>query len=371
LDNFYTSPVAIQGSVGANSISVSNLTESTFYRAKVNSSSPSVCSNLVTSSVAISVSPNISGTLIAQNNQICEGGSVELSLYGNQGNIIKWQQSLDEINWVDILDTTNSYSEIIQDVGTYFYRVEIQNPICGSVFYTANKSITVISGVPPIGGVVSSASYCEGSNSGTLNLTGYSGSISKWQKSSDGGIVWTDILNTTSSNLYSAITATTYFRAVVSNGACGAVNSNHGSVVVSSNSLSGIASGNQVICGDQPISNISLSNYSGLIQWQMSDNNINYFDISGASNSELSQSYLSTNISGTSHFRAVVTSGICPGVISNTVVVAYMAPITYYQDIDGDGFGNYWSALSSCNLPNGYVINFNDCDDSNIMLMRA
>ena len=37
---------------------------------------------------------------------------------------------------------------------------------------------------------------------------------------------------------------------------------------------------------------------------------------------------------------------------------------TYYQDSDGDGYGNGAETISACNTPAGYVTNSDDCDDS-------
>jgi hypothetical protein len=40
--------------------------------------------------------------------------------------------------------------------------------------------------------------------------------------------------------------------------------------------------------------------------------------------------------------------------------------VTYYQDNDGDGFGNPAMSQSTCDgPPNGYVANNTDCDDAN------
>jgi hypothetical protein len=40
--------------------------------------------------------------------------------------------------------------------------------------------------------------------------------------------------------------------------------------------------------------------------------------------------------------------------------------VTYYQDNDGDGFGNPAMSQSTCDgAPNGYVANNTDCDDAN------
>jgi hypothetical protein len=39
--------------------------------------------------------------------------------------------------------------------------------------------------------------------------------------------------------------------------------------------------------------------------------------------------------------------------------------ITYYQDFDGDGFGNVGAPMMNCGQPAGYVSDSTDCEDSN------
>ena len=41
------------------------------------------------------------------------------------------------------------------------------------------------------------------------------------------------------------------------------------------------------------------------------------------------------------------------------------AEVNWYQDTDGDGFGNPDEVMRSCDQPEGYVTNSGDCDDSN------
>ena len=236
-DNFFTAGTTIL-STSAN-ITVTNLTRTTYYRAIINSTSPQSCTGLATSSVFLSVKPTKSGTIFAANNSICSGGQVELTLSGQQGNVNKWQRSTNNVNWTDISNTTTSLIETISSAGTYYYRVEVQTPSCGSAVVSDAKTITVTSGTPPVGGSVSSSTHTSATNSGTLTLSGYSGTIVKWQRSINDGVNWTDITNTTASNSYTNITTKTLFRAQLQSGTCGFAYSSNGTVSIITETISG------------------------------------------------------------------------------------------------------------------------------------
>jgi hypothetical protein len=236
-DNFFTAGTTISST--SSSITVTNLTRTTYYRAIVNSTSPTSCSNLPTSSVFLSVKPTKSGTIFAVNNSICSGGQVELTLSGQQGNVNKWQRSTDNVNWTDISNTTTSLTETISSAGTYYYRVQVQTPSCGSAVNSDSKIITVTSGTPPVGGGVSSATHTTTTNSGTLTLSGHSGTIVKWQRSTNDGVNWTDITNTSTTHSYSNITTKTLFRAQLQSGTCGFAFSSNGTVSIITETISG------------------------------------------------------------------------------------------------------------------------------------
>ena len=239
-DNFFTAGTTISST--SSSITLTNITKTTYYRAIVNSSSPVGCTGLASSSVYLSVKPTKSGSVFATNNSICAGGQVELILSGQQGNVNKWQRSTDNVNWTDISNTTTSLTETISSSGTYYYRVEVQTPSCGSAVTSSSKTITVTSGTPPVGGSVSSGTHSSTTNSGTLTLSSYTGTIVKWQKSTNDGITWTDITNTSATYSYSNIATKTLFRAQLQSGTCGFAYSSNGSVSIITETISGTIS---------------------------------------------------------------------------------------------------------------------------------
>jgi hypothetical protein len=229
-DNFFTAGTTISST--SSTLTITNLTRTTYYRAIVNSTSPVSCAGLATSSVFLSVKPTTAGTVFAANNSICSGGLAELTLSGQQGNVNKWQRSVNNVNWTDIANTSTSLTQTVNTAGTYYYRVEVQTPSCGSAVFSDSKIITVTSGTPPTGGSVSSAVHPTATNSGTLTLSGHTGTIVKWQRSTNSGVTWTDIANTGTTNSYSNQTDGTLFRVQLSSGTCGNAFSAAGTITV-------------------------------------------------------------------------------------------------------------------------------------------
>ena len=79
-----------------------------------------------------------------------------------------------------------------------------------------------------VGGSISGASGCSGN--GSLTLSGNSGSVIRWEYTTDStSAAWTPIVNTSNTQSFTGITVETFYRAVVGN-PCGNVNSSIASV---------------------------------------------------------------------------------------------------------------------------------------------
>ncbi|WP_158655317.1 T9SS type A sorting domain-containing protein [Flavivirga eckloniae] len=265
IDNFITTGTPIANTT--TSLNVTNITETTYYRAVVNSTAPSVCNSLVTSSTPIFISELNPGNVLAQNTTICAGADVELYVTGQDGTVQKWQRSTDNTNWTDIANTTTTLTETIASAGTVYYRVVLEILSCGTSQASASKEITIVNGTSPVGGQVSSATHASATNSGTLTLTGQTGTVVKWQQSTDDGIIWSDISNTATTYNYTNIATETLFRAQLTNGSCGTTFSDEGTVTLSSFTVSTTAltiaenAGTDtftVVLGGEPASNVVL-----------------------------------------------------------------------------------------------------------------
>jgi len=100
--------------------------------------------------------------------------------------------------------------------GTFNYTVTLTGG-CGTV--TATGTITV--NPASVGGSIDgSAEVCYGTNSTFLTLSGNTGTVVKWQYSTDSGTTWNDISNTATTYTATDLTVTTQYRAVVQSGVC-------------------------------------------------------------------------------------------------------------------------------------------------------
>ncbi|KLT67685.1 hypothetical protein AB674_21445, partial [Flavobacterium sp. ABG] len=104
--------------------------------------------------------------------------------------------------------------------------------VCSSNI-AANNTTNVIVSATTVGGTISGAkTICAGATSGLLTLSGYTGTILKWQSSGPFG-TWDDIVNTAATYTSGPLTETIDFRAVIQNGSCAAVNSATVTITVS------------------------------------------------------------------------------------------------------------------------------------------
>ncbi|MEO6670895.1 MAG: MopE-related protein [Ferruginibacter sp.] len=81
------------------------------------------------------------------------------------------------------------------------------------------------------------------------------------------------------------------------------------------------------------------------------------------SNGDVGQS-TTINSSGTYTLTYIDAQG-CTSLTSQPVTVTVSPLANFYQDNDGDGFGNPQSVLVNCVAPAGYVTNNTDCNDNN------
>jgi len=179
------------------------------------------------------VVPSVS--IVSTATTICSGTSVTFTATPtNGGTTPTYQWKKNGVN-VGINSTTYSSSGLVNsDVITC---VLTSNASCANPTTSTSNSSTMTVHDASVGGTVASNQVVlSGGNASTINLTGNTGSVVKWQYSSDSTFnTSTDVANTTTSVTgasMGAITQTVYYRAVVQNGLCSAVNSSYVKITV-------------------------------------------------------------------------------------------------------------------------------------------
>ena len=316
-DIAFTTPTDIPATTGLTSYTPTSVTATTYFRAKVTSGG---CATAFSSSVLITVnSTAVAGTL-AGTNAVCAGNSPgNLTLSGQTGTISFWQSNTGS-GWVNISNTTTTYNPGVLTVSTSF-RVIVASGLCPADT-TPAFALTVTPAT--VGGSVSAnQTICTGDPITSLLLTAHVGSIVKWQSATNPSFTGaTDIAGTAGLTSYTptALSSTTYFRAVIQSGTCAIVNSSSVTITVNPAAVSGTVTGSTPICSGSS-STLFLSGQVGTVtKWQISTNAPLFNTWTDVANTTTS---LSTGtLTQTSRYRAVISSGSCPAVTTNEFEVA-------------------------------------------------
>ena len=286
-------------------LTATNLTATSYYRAVLTSGA---CTSADSAIATITVSPPSVGGSISGSTTVCSGtNSTTLTLSGHTGSITKWQSSpLSDFSSevIDIANTTSSLTATDLIV-TLNYRAIITSGTCASA-ESSFGTITVN------GNVSGSATVFSGSNSTTLTLTGHTGSITKWESStvSDFSSGVTDIVNTTTILTATNLTATTYYRAVVSCGANPSARSGFAVITVDSSAVGCSVSGSATVCAGINTTTLTLSGHTGSVtKWQSSI--VSDFSLVVTNITNTTTSLTATNLTTTLYYRPVLTSGPC------------------------------------------------------------
>ncbi len=305
-----------------NSLTIGALNITTYFRAKISSSS---CGNLISDIVTISVSQKSNAGKLYGDQNICEATPItDLYLSSQIGENFIWQISDDTLNWYIIPNVTDSKlisNQIDSITNTSYFRVLVKNNLCD--YDTSNfVKVNVIQNALP--GILSkNQDICQNNQIETLKLSSARSNHYVWQYTSSSDTsnqtVWInlggDTDSLTSKNIGS-YTGKKYFRCLhyyIFESLCPKRVSNIITINISKPSFGGNISSNQTICENSTPANITLtSNIGDTIQWQYSLDNFiwnNY--TTGLSNSKTLYGIMMNNLTSDTYIRALVKSGVC------------------------------------------------------------
>jgi len=258
------------------------------------------------------------GSAVSTASAVCASGNAGAVSVNNSsivGTNLGWQTSTDGISWSNTSNTTNtiSFTNLTQNS---YYQLIVKSGICPA---DTSNIVMVSVDQEPIGGSLSGGTYFCGNPpaTGTLTLTGHSGTIGNWEFNSGSG--WNTSCVGTSTCAYN-VSVNTMYRVEIDNGVCPSVYSTYDTVVISANSVAGtLTSSLDTLCAKIGGGTLSLTGNVGTIyNWQFSTNN-------GATWNNMpyiGPIALFNNLNAGSYiFQCNVKNNLCPIATTNTVSV--------------------------------------------------
>ncbi|GEP50237.1 hypothetical protein FNO01nite_09090 [Flavobacterium noncentrifugens] len=174
----------------------------------------------------ITIASTAPATIAATNDTVCSGGATTITASGGTAGtnaVFEWGTGTVGDN---IITGQTAALITVNPTITTTYWVRRKNSFCGTTTTAITKQITITGSVA---GTISTAptTICKGTKPKDIVLTGQTGSVIKWQTATNAAFTTgvTDIASTATtltSAAMQAITATTYYRAVIQNGGCSA-----------------------------------------------------------------------------------------------------------------------------------------------------
>jgi hypothetical protein len=252
---------------------------------------------------------------------VCTGGTLNLSVTASGCTTYAYQWYSNSVNTntggtkIDGQEA-DSFSPSTLTPGTYYYYCVVTAD-CGT--FTSDPAKITVNAASAGGTISGSSIVCSGSNSTTLELKDYTGSIIKWQYSIDDGASYEDITNTSSTQIATDLTQTTKYRTVVQSGVCPSVNSTDATVTVNPISVGGSITGSTSVCSGTNTTTLNLTGYTGTIEkWQYSTDDWSTFDeISNTTSTQVA-----TDLTMTTKYRVLVKSGVCSVAMSDVATIS-------------------------------------------------
>jgi gliding motility-associated-like protein len=159
---------------------------------------------------------------------------------------------------------------------------------------------------------------CAVANTGTVVLTDFVGTVVAWQMSTDNFATYTSVSVRNASYIFTDLTQTTAFRAVIKHASV--INySDSWTVEVDPASQGGSLEGADTVCVAANSGSLTLSDHVGnILRWEFSTDS---FATAGIPIANLTNTLAYNNLTTTTFYRAVVKNESCPEVFSNVVKI--------------------------------------------------
>jgi PKD repeat protein len=138
----------------------------------------------------------------------------------------------------------------LQTGNAYTFRWTISDTNCS----TSSDDVQITVNPLSVGGTTAGdVNVCAGANNGNINLTGQVGNIIRWERSIDNGVNWSTVTSTTNPYVFSNLTISTQYRAIVQSGSCAEAVSTSTTITVNPGTVAANAGADQNLCSGNGI----------------------------------------------------------------------------------------------------------------------
>jgi len=205
----------------------------------------------------------------------CAGSSVSYTCIGSAtgGVTYQWQISTTGIGgtytnlanvapYSNVTTSTMTINPTAVGLNGNYYRCVVTGTCAPNA--TSNPAGLFVAAASTPGTVTpANSSVCGTTNSGTLTVAGFNGSVVRWESATNIAGPWTPIANTTNTYTFSNITQTMYYRAVTQFGTCASANSSIATVTFAAAApMTIVADPGTTICEGDPV-RLTASDMSG------------------------------------------------------------------------------------------------------------
>lgn len=260
--------------------------------------------------------PPVPGTL-SGSDSLCENvANGTLTLSGNNQPPIQWEYSTNGGGtWTTVASasTTYNYSGL---TATTIYRVLVDGAICADAY--SDTAMIYVDPVYPPTVLTGSDSLCITNATGFVNATGTFGTVLNWEFSTDNGMTWTGLGNTTGSLGYTNLTQTTFYRMITEGGQCPDVISDTAIIYVQALPPNPTIGPSDTICASSVAGILNMTGATTpVLNWDTSTDGGNTW--TPVANTTTSFDY--TGQSLTTIYRAQLEGGFCPDYYSDTAII--------------------------------------------------
>ncbi|WP_207492125.1 PKD domain-containing protein [Aridibaculum aurantiacum] len=301
-----------------------NITATTWYRALVQNAT---CAAEYSNHVVVTVVPQNTVANAGPDATICLPATYQLAANTPTSGAGTWSQvsGPSTVVFANNGQPTTNISGLTP--GVYSFEWTIANGICED---SRDTVVITIDSLTVAGTTGVDTTVCATANSGIITLSGNVGSIVRWEASTDNGATWTNFPNTTTTENFTGLTTTTWYRALVQSGVCAALYSDTTIITVVPAVTPANAGPDATVCLPATYQLAANTPTSGSGTWsQISGPSTVVF-----SNIQHPTSNISNLVPGTYSFEWTITNGICEDSKDTVLITIDSLTVAGTTDVD-------------------------------------